>query len=474
MEKDKLTNQNKYDTLEIKDIDKKSSLLTGKDILPCPYDKRTVTPNKLIAIWFAMAIEVTIFMSAAQLYQMIPVWEVLLACIVGHLLLFIVLLFTQDMGIKYGIPFAVSLRPSFGYVGAIVAPYFRAIPAMFWFGFQTWVAASAMNEIIHVTFHYDNLTLWIILVGFVQIAHTTLGIEAVTRLSQLAVPMLIAVGIYISYVAFTDFDLSLSEIWTMSGSKEKTCSFMFAALSFTGGWATMSISIMDITKDCVISPEECSTLGKVTKKYLPSQFIGIIPAVVFYTFIGILGAITTGYSDPAKILVAINAGRSDLALVVCLVFILIATWCTNDTANLFPAAYTITNTAPKKITFAMGVVIAGLVGLAMRPWLAADSITDVMVIIGNLLAPVAGIMISDYYFLRKRKINVEDLYDLNGQYKYYKNVNPAAVIALVATTVICWNFGDAQFFACLLLSGILYIILMKTWIIKKYPQPEIK
>ena len=76
MEKDKLTNQNKYDTLEIKDIDKKSSLLTGKDILPCPYDKRTVTPNKLIAIWFAMAIEVTIFMSAAQLYQMIPVWEV--------------------------------------------------------------------------------------------------------------------------------------------------------------------------------------------------------------------------------------------------------------------------------------------------------------------------------------------------------------------------------------------------------------
>ena len=74
MEKDKLTNQNKYDTLEIKDIDKKSSLLTGKDILPCPYDKRTVTPNKLIAIWFAMAIEVTIFMSAAQLYQMIPVW----------------------------------------------------------------------------------------------------------------------------------------------------------------------------------------------------------------------------------------------------------------------------------------------------------------------------------------------------------------------------------------------------------------
>ena len=465
--------QNKYDILEIKDIKQKSSVLTGKDILPCPYDKRTVTPNKLIAIWFAMAIEVTIFMSAAQLYQMIPAWEVLLACLVGHLLLFIILFFTQDIGIKYGIPFAVSLIPSFGSAVAIIIPYFRDVPAMFWFGFQTWVAASAMNEIIHVGFGYDNLTLWIIIVVLIQILHTTLGIKAVTRLSQVAVPMLIAVGIYIAYVAFTDFGLSFAKIWTMSGSTEKECSFMFAALSFTGGWTTMSISIMDITRDCTISPEEVSTLGKVTRKYLPSQFIGIIPAVLFYTFIGIVGVVTTGYSDPAKILVAINAGRSDLALIICLLFILVSTWCTNDTANLFPAAYTITNTAPKKISFAMGVVIAGLIGLAMRPWSAAESMTNVLVIIGNLLAPVAGIMISDYYFLRKRKINVEDLYDLNGQYKYFKNINPAAIISLVATTVICWNLGDAQFFANLFLSGILYIILMKTWIIKKYPQAEI-
>lgn len=463
----------KYDVLEIENIESKSQSLTGKDILPCPYDKRTVTPNKLIAIWFAMAIEVTIFMSAAQLYQMIPAWEVLLACFVGHLLLFLILFFTQDMGIKYGIPFAVSLRPSFGYVGAIIVPYFRALPAMFWFGFQTWVAASAMNEIIHVTFQYDNLTLWIIAVGLIQIVHTTLGIKAVTRLSQIAVPMLILVGIYIAYVAFTDFDLSFNKIWTMSGATAPQCSFMFAALSFTGGWATMSISIMDITRDCVITKEEVSTLGRVTKKYLPSQLIGIIPAVLFYTFVGLLGVITTGYSDPAKILVAINVGRSDFALIVCLLFILVATWCTNDTANLFPAAYTISNTVPKKINFAMGVVIAGLIGLAMRPWAVAESINTVMVIIGNFLAPVAGIMISDYYFLRKRRIKVEDLYDINGQYKYWKNVNPAAIISLIASIVLSWNLGDAQFFASLFMAGILYAVLMKRWIVKKYPQEEI-
>lgn len=464
----------KYDDLVLKNVEDKSPSLTGKDILPCPYEERTVTPNKLIAIWFAMAIEVTIFMSAAQLYQMIPAWEVMLACLVGHLLLFIILFFTQDMGIKYGIPFAVSLRPSFGYVGAIIVPYFRALPAMFWFGFQTWVASSAMNEIIQVTFHYDNLTLWIIIVGLIQIVHTTLGIKAVTRLSQVAVPMLLLVGIYIAYIAFTDFDLSFSNIWSMSGASEPQCSFMFAALSFTGGWATMSISIMDITRDCTISKEEVSTLGKVTKKYLPSQLIGIIPAVLFYTFIGLLGVITTGYSDPAKILVALNAGRSDFALIICLLFILVATWCTNDTANLFPAAYTIANTVPKKISFAMGVVIAGLIGLAMRPWTAAESINTVMVMIGNFLAPVAGIMISDYYFLRKRKIKVEDLYDINGQYKYWKNVNPAAVISLAASIVVTWNMGDIQFFASLFMAGILYAILMKVWIVKKYPQDEIK
>ncbi len=466
-------NNKKFDITDIENYEGKSSILTGKDILPKLYSERTISPRTLTIIWVGMAIEITILMSAALLYASMPVWEIMLASLVGHLILFITLVFTADMGVKYGIPFAVSLRPSFGYIGAIVIPYFRAIPAMFWFGFQTWVAASAVNQIINLIWGYENLILWIVVLGIVQIIHTSFGIGAVAKLSTFALPMLVAVAIYMIYIAFADFDLSWSTIWTMKGSDTSEYTFMYATLSFTGGWATLAMSIMDITRDCKITKEEACSFATVNKKYVPSQLIGILPAVLFYTFVGILGVITTGEIDPAQMLVAMNSGRSDFALFICLVFILIATWCTNSTANLFPAGYTISNTIPSKINFAKGIIIAGLIGLAIRPWTLSNDIIDIMVIIGNFLAPVAGIMISDYFFLRKRNIKVRDLYNINGQYKYWNNINPAAFISLPLTIVVTWNAGNMQYFLSLLISGIVYLILMKFWIVKKYPQEEV-
>ena len=453
---------------------KKGIPLVGDDVLPRLYEDRVVSPVKLIAIWFAMAIEITLFMSAAQLYDSLPVWQIILSCLVGHCLLFIVMWVTQDIGIKYGIPFSVSLRPAFGYAGALIATYFRAIPAIFWFGFQTWVAASAMNSISVTMWDFDNLVLWIIIVGIIQIVHTTFGIKAVSRLSVIATPLLIIVGVYIAYIAFSDPDVNFSNIWTMQGSGEGGASFMYAAISFMGGWATLAISVMDITRDCETNAEEAKSFAKVTKKYLPAQFIGIIPAVVFYTFVGVLGVVTTGESNPADILVALNHGGSDVMLVVCLLFILIATWCTNDTANLFPAGYALTTTFPKHVNFAKGIIIAGVIGLVAQPWNAADSLVNVMAIIGNLLAPVSGIIISDYFFLRKRSLNVDDLYDNEGQYKYFHNINPAAFISLVVSYGISLIFGDYAFFVALFMSAILYYILMRAWIMKKYPQKDIK
>lgn len=447
--------------------------LAGEDILPRKYSERYVTPNKLIAIWFAMAVEITLFMSAAQLYDSLTVFEIILSCFLGHTLLFLVMWVTQDIGIKYGIPFSVALRPAFGYVGSLIAAYFRAIPAIFWFGFQTWVAASAINGITNVLWGIDNVTIWIIILGAIQIAHTTLGIKAISRLSNIATPLLIIVGIYILYMAFKDHGLSFSNVWGMIGTGEGEYTMTYATMSFMGGWATLSISIMDITRDCKTNAEDVKDFKINMKRYLPAQWIGIIPAVVFYTFIGVIGVATTGHVNPADILIELSKEQGDLMLILSLLFITVATWCTNDTANLWPAAYTISSTFPKKINFAKGIIIAGVVGLVTRPWLAADSLVDVMVIIGNLLSPVAGIMIWDYYFLRKRKLNINDLYNADGQYKYWKNINPAAFISLIAATIISLPFGEYAFFVGLFSAAAIYHILMKSWILKKYPQSEI-
>ncbi len=451
--------------------DKRIISLVGNDIMPKKYSERTVTPFGLIVIWFAMAVSITLFITAAELYDSLTVFEILVACFIGHTLLFTVMWVTQDIGIKYGIPFCVSLRPAFGYIGALIAAYFRAIPAIFWFGFQTFIAASAMNEIVKLAWNYENIVLWIILFGLLQIAHTALGIEAITRLSIVATPMLIIVGFYIIYIAFVNYNIDFNNIWSMKG-EGGSFSMQYAIMSYLGGWATLSVSIMDITRDCVITADEAENFGLVTKKYLPAQWIGIIPAVLFYTFIGVLGVITTGYSDPAKVLVEMNRGGSAFTSIILLVFIIVATWCTNDTANLFPPAYTLAGTFPKYINFAKGVIIAGIIGLVIRPW-RATSIINVMVFIANLLAPVAGVLTVDYFFLRKRKIDLDDLYNIEGQYKYWNNINPAAFISVIVGSFITYNTGDISFFAGLVASGVLYYLLMKFWILKVYPQSDI-
>lgn len=446
--------------------------LAGKDILPRKYKERYITPSKLVAIWFAMAIEITLFIQSAELYPALPVWQIVLSCALGHTLLCVVMWFTQDIGIKYGIPFAVSLRPSFGYVGAFIPTYLRALPAMFWFGFQTWIGATAINSITTVVWSYDNLSLWIIVLGIVQIVHTTLGIKAVTRLSILSSPLLIIVGIYMLYLMFTRYNINFWGLWSMGGEGGKY-SFSLATMAYIGGWATLALSIMDITRDCKITQEEVGNWWLSTRKFMIAQWVGLVPAVVFYGFIGVVGMITTGEYNPVLILVEVVGNENLFFMILSLLFVLLATWSTNDTANLFPPAYALASTWPSKINFAKGVIIAGLAGLAMRPWTAADYIIEVLVIFGTILAPVTGIVICDYFVLRKRTINLNELYKNNGQYKYWNNINPAAIAALAIGVIISIPFWDYVFIVGLLGGGISYYILMKYWIINIYPQPEI-
>ncbi len=449
--------------------------LAGKDIMPTPYDKRSVTRGGIIAIWFAMAIELTIFIQSAEEFASMHVWEIILACVVGHTLLFLVMIPTQDIGIRYGIPFSVSLRPAFGYMGTLIPTYLRAIPAMFWFGYQTWIAAAAINQVIVMLFAFDCEWLWIVVFGAVQILHTMLGIKAVTRLSWVALPMLLAVGFYMLYLMFTGgYGVSLSNVWGLIGSGEGSYNIPGAIMAYIGGWATMALSIMDITRDCVITGPESDDFAATTKKFFPAQWIGLVPAATLFAFIGVVGAATTGEVNPVNILVKLTGGQNPIILAVCLIFIVIATWCTNDTGNLYPAAYAITSTFPKHISFPWAVGIAGVIGLLMRPWSAADSLFSILTFFGSILAPASGIVICDYLILRRRNFSLPDLYQYGGEYQYWHNVNPAAILAFIAGILISLPFINYIFFVGLFSSAVVYYILMKCWICRKYPQKDMQ
>lgn len=118
-------------------------------------------------------------------------------------------------------------------------------------------------------------------------------------------------------------------------------------------------------------------------------------------------------------------------------------------------------------------MIAGVVGLLIRPWVFEAHISTILLTISCLLGPILGIMLSDYYLLRKRKLIIEDLYDSNGQYRYLNNFNPAAFIVFIPGILSALIIPEYAMYTSMFVGGVLYYILMKFWIIKKYPQKEI-
>ena len=451
----------------------KKSFLVGSSMIPRQYEDRTVGMSTLTIIWFAMSIVISIFMVSGQLYPALTGWQIVLGLVLGHTLIAVIMWFTQDFGIKYGLPFPASLRSSFGYGGAYIPIFLRSTPALFWFGFQTWIAASAVCGITDILFGWSNLIFFIIVFGIIQIAHTYPGIKFITRLSWISSPLLLFVGIYLLVAILGAYDTTLGAVLSQGG--EGGVSFSLAIMAIAGGWLTMSLSIMDITRECKVKPEEVENWWRSTRKFMAAQWLGLVPAAVFFGMIGVVCAVLAGNWNPIDVMILVIGAQSTPMLIVCLLFVVVATWTTNDTANLYPAAYGISSLAPSKINFGKGVVLAGIIGIAIRPWSAAGELITVMSTFGAALGPVLGILITDYYILRKRKLNLDDLYNPKGQYRYMKNWNPAAIIAyatalLIAIPLPIWDF---MYLIGPVISGVLYYVLMKNWIVKKYPQKEL-
>lgn len=446
--------------------------LYGEGVRPRLYSERTVKPSGLITIWFAMAIHVSLFQMGGEVAGCMSVWKVPLILLIANTITCIVMWFTQDIGIRYGIPFVVSLRPAFGYVGAHIPSFLRGVPAIYWFGFMTWIGAGAVNELTKMFFNFDNLTVAIIGFGLVQIISTSYGIKAISYLSNVSSPLLLATGIYLLVRLFMNSDLSFVEVMKVTGTDD-SYDFMAGILAFIGGWATMSFSIMDITRECVVTEKQSDNWWESTKRFSMGQWLGLTPAAVLFGTIGAVGYALTGHFNPIELTAAVLADQP-FVLAISMIVMILASWTTNDSGNLFPAAYFITSIFPKKINFSKGVIIAGLVGLAIRPWsIAGGSLMGACTFFGSILAPVIGILIVDYYLLRRRELNVEDLYADDGQYKYWHNINPAGILALIIGAAVSWPFFKYIYFVGLLVGGLSYYFLMKYWIVKVYPQSDI-
>ncbi len=570
------------------------SRLYSEHLAPVPHTKRTWNLWNLAAIWIGMAVCIPTYILASYMIKSGLSWQASLIIIcLANLIITVPMVLNGHAGVKYGIPFPVLGRASFGINGIHIAAILRAIVACGWFGVQTWIGGLAFYAIWNALTGSDGSLgldvgkfigfglFWLVNLYFIW--H---GTESIKWLESFAAPILVIIGFLLivwgSYGAggfatvleqgkqlknptavlsnhdgilkvqltplqdvqgnFKAAEYQLT-IPTLSGetqqlgwnqlnpeglilpitdanlareallNREKAIDVQFrktlgnttiessvVSLTFpqktaagpmveiwgyllwltamVGFWATMSLSIADITR-----------YARTQKEQVLGQFIGLPGTMVLYSFIGIFVTFAALANfddilisqdapwDPVSLLARFD---SPTVVVISQIFMIIATLSTNIAANVIAPANAFANLFPKKIDFKRGGLITGVIGIIICPWWLLDEISGILIFVSGLLGPVLGILLCDYFVIRKKELNLPALYQTDGEYAYKAGFNPAAIIALIvgilSALIGYWIpalsfFYSLSWFTGFLISFVLYYFIFTT--LSKKPVPAL-
>jgi nucleobase:cation symporter-1, NCS1 family len=417
------------------------SRLYNKDLAPTTTSQRTWGTYNYIALWFSMSMEVTTYMLASSLIAGGMNWkQAILTILLGNLIVLAPMLLNAHAGTKYGIPFPVFVRASFGTRGANLPAMLRAIVACGWFGIQSWLGGQAIAAMIGVLWPssaHMPFVLWASFLGFwlLNMYVVWRGVESIRFLQSFSAPFMLVMSLTLLFWMLHKAGgfgpmLSAPSRFHTTGSFLR---FFFPSLTaMVGYWATLSLNIPDFTR-----------YAKSQDSQIAGQAFGLPVAMVLYSFIGIActSASVTIFGEPVwSPITLLGRFHQPLAALVALVALLIATLNVNIGANVVSPSNDFSNLAPGLISFRTGGLITGLLGLAMMPWKLMSSFGNYIFgwLIGysGLLGPVAGIMVVDYFLIRGTRLDVVSLYRRGGPYEYTRGVNPRAIVALVAGVVV--------------------------------------
>jgi nucleobase:cation symporter-1, NCS1 family len=427
----------------------RESRLYNADLAPVPATRRYWGLASFAALWVSMSACIPTYMLASGLIGSGMNWsQAVLTIFLGNVIVVIPMILNAHAGTKYGIPFPVFCRASFGTTGANVPAVLRALVACGWFGIQTWIGGDAIYKIIGV--FVPSLThgamlpvLEISAIQFacflffwgVNMAVIYRGIDTIRVLLNLKAPLLIVLGLLLlgwAYRAAGGFGPILSQPSAFDPGQPKAGQFwatFFPSLTgMIGFWATLSLNIPDFSR-----------YARSQRAQMLGQALGLPATMALYSFIGVAvtSATTIIYGEtlwnPIDVLTRF---RNPVVLVVALIALCLATLATNIAANVVSPANDFAQLAPRKITFRVGGLITGVIGIVIMPWkLLADPsgyIFTWLVGYSALLGPIGGVMIADYFVWRRKQLNVPALYAPQGEYTYKSGVSWVAIASLLA------------------------------------------
>lgn len=433
----------------------------NEDIAPTQVSERTWSKWNIAALWVGMSICIPTYTLGGVLtaYFGLSVGEALFAILLANIIVLIPLTLNAFPGTKFGIPFPVVLRSSFGILGSNVPCLVRALVGCGWFGIQTmfgglaihlllatifppWQALGGMGEVIGF-FLFGAMNLYVVI----------RGAESIKWMETLAAPLLLAVAVGLMFWAWPH--MSMTELLAQPPSRPEGApvyGYFFAGLTaMVGFWATLSLNIPDFSR-----------FAKSQKDQIVGQVLGLPMTMFFFAALGVVltaaseSLVGQTVADPVTLIGMIN---NPFWVAVAMILIVIATLSTNTAANIVSPTNDFQNVAPKWINQTRGVLLTGLIGVLLMGYdlmqtagiIPAGVSLEQMYsnwLLGysSLLGPIAGIMAVDYFLIKKQRLDVPSLYMDN---RAYPAVNVAGFIAFgvpVALTLLSLLTGTMNWF----------------------------
>jgi NCS1 family nucleobase:cation symporter-1 len=432
------------------------SPLYNKDLAPVPVERRNWTTYNYAALWISMAHCIPTYMLSSGLISAgMNWWQALITILLGNMIVLIPILLNSHPGTKYGIPFPVFARAAYGTYGSNLPALMRAIVACGWFGIQAWIGGEALN-----TFFGAVIPGWKTLLGGPIWGHMTTawlsfflfwglniyiiyrGMDLLRRVENWAAPfVLIMTALLLGWAIWKAHGLgyllaqeskfhSLGQFWSI---------FIPSLTGMIGFWATLSLNMPDFTR-----------FGHSQREQVIGQVVALPTTMTVFAAMGVMitSAAVVIYPhmkadelwDPMKL---VGQFQQVAVIAISMFTVVVATLAVNIAANVVSPANDFANAFPKLISFRTGGLITGIIGVLMQPWrLLADPSGYIFTWLGGYaggLGSIAGVLIADYWIVRKKRLELGDLYRTRGAYTYTVGWNWRAVVATLIGCGLAWG-----------------------------------
>ncbi|WP_252606831.1 NCS1 family nucleobase:cation symporter-1 [Bacillus paralicheniformis] len=457
--------------------------LSNSDLQPLKPEERTWKAVNFASIWMGCIHNIPTYATVGGLIAIgLSPWQVLGIIAVASIVLYAALALNGHAGAKYGVPFPVLIRSSFGIYGANIPAFLRGFVAIMWFGIQAFAGSIALNILILNMWsgwkdiggdwnlfglHLSGLLSFVFFWGIhLLVLHH--GMESIRKFEVWAGPLVYLVFGGMVWWA-VDIAGGLGPIYSQPGKfqtfGELIWPFLAGVTGIIGIWATLILNIPDFTR-----------FAASQKEQIRGQFYGLPGTFVLFAFASI--TVTSGsqaaFGEPIWDVVDILAHFDNpYVIALSVITLCIAAISVNVAANIVSPAYDLANFLPKYIDFKRGSYLTAVLALFTFPWKLMEneaSVFSFLGTIGGILGPVAGVMLADYFIIRKRTLCLEDLYSASGQYMYYKGYNyrAFAAVALGALMSLIGSYipamkplYDVSWFSGVLIASFAYILLMR-------------